>query len=87
MATPSKKGGVILPERLDSGAYGGLRTLLLKVLRRKTPQYFDGSQVMYLGALCLELLLASKIKIKYPSENLLDALKLFGVTNILIEKE
>ncbi|WP_336763537.1 hypothetical protein [Asaia sp. VD9] len=70
-----------LPARLDTKAASALRD----ELSIESGAVLDGSDVTYLGGLCLQVLLASKRTIINPSEKLVEALSLFGVSSLLQE--
>jgi|GEM_PF-3094170 len=65
-----------LPPRLDSACSHALR----EIIAHSPAAVLDGTDVTYLGGLCLQVLLASARPIVNPSEKLSDAFVLFGAS-------
>lgn len=76
-----------LPQRLDTSAAAGLKILLLEEMDAAadtTSLLLDASGVDYVGGLCLQLLLASGLKVGPCSEKAVEAFTLFGVQQQLL---
>lgn len=78
---------ISLPQRLDTGAAAGLKALLLEEIgaAEGTTPLLDASGVDYVGGLCLQLLLASGLKVGPCSDKAEEAFTLFGVQQQLLE--
>ncbi len=78
---------IFLPQRLDTGAAAGLKALLQEKTSAAegTVPLLDASGVDYVGGLCLQLLLASGLKVGPCSEKAAEAFALFGVQKQLLE--
>lgn len=72
---------IMLPSRLDTGSAPALK----EMIALSPGSALDGSEVSYLGGLCLQVILASARPILNPSEKLSEALVLFGATSALQE--
>lgn len=91
MAEAVREGETLisLPQRLDTSAAVGLKTLLLEEMGAAadvTSLRLDASGVDYVGGLCLQLLLASGLKVGPCSEKAEEAFVLFGVQQQLLGK-
>lgn len=76
-----------LPQRLDTSAADSLKTLLLEGTEQGTrAPLLDTAGVDYVGGLCLQLLLASGLKVGPCSEKAEEAFGLFGVRQRLLER-
>ncbi len=76
-----------LPQRLDTGAAAELKALLLEemgVAADPASLRLDASVVDYVGGLCLQLLLASGLKVGPCSDRAEEAFTLFGVRQQLL---
>ncbi|MBA5725849.1 hypothetical protein [Bombella favorum] len=78
---------ISLPQRLDTSAAAGLKALLLEETGAAAGAVplLDASAVDYVGGLCLQLLLASGLKVGPCSEKAAEAFALFGVQQQLLE--
>lgn len=72
---------VMLPARLDSAGAPALKDSIAA----SPGSALIGSDVTYLGGLCLQVILASARPIVDPSEKLSEALALFGASSLLQE--
>ncbi|NVN05681.1 hypothetical protein HW509_08725 [Asaia spathodeae] len=70
---------IMMPSRLDSDAAPGLKDMLTL----SPESALDGSEVTYLGGLCLQVILASERPVINASDKLSEALILFGATSVL----
>lgn len=78
---------IVLPQRLDTGAAASLKTLLLEgTAHGAQAPVLDASGVDYVGGLCLQLLLASGLKVGPCSEKAEEAFELFGVRQRLLKR-
>lgn len=73
---------VKLPSQLDGQAVSGLRDMLEKA-NAGGNTVMDASEVTILGGLCLQVILASKLKVVNPSTKAAEALSLFGVQGLI----
>lgn len=81
---------IILPSRLDTKAADGLKLLLLDKMaepHEENALMLDASSVEYVGGLCLQLLLASGLKVRSCSDKAEEAFTLFGVREQLVAHE
>lgn len=78
---------VTLPERLDTSAAFALKTTIEQAIANAGAQQvaLDASGVTHLGGLCLQVLLASRCPVMAPSEPVVEAYALFGVSACLTE--
>lgn len=77
--TDAERPSIIMPPRLDSGAAPALKDML----GLSPESALDGSEVTYLGGLCLQVILASERPVINASDKLSEALTLFGATSVL----
>lgn len=78
---------VTLPERLDTSAAFALKSAIEQAVDSAGGEQvaLDASGVTYLGGLCLQVLLASRCPLVAPSEPVVEAYALFGVSACLAE--
>ncbi|GBR26742.1 hypothetical protein AA3271_2367 [Gluconobacter japonicus NBRC 3271] len=78
---------VTLPERLDTSAAFALKSEIEQAIQNAGGEQvaLDASGVTYLGGLCLQVLLASRCPLTTPSEPVVEAYALFGVSAYLSE--
>lgn len=78
---------VTLPERLDTSAAFALKSEIEQAIQNAGGGQvaLDASGVTYLGGLCLQVLLASRCPLVTPSEPVVEAYALFGVSTYLSE--
>lgn len=78
---------VTLPERLDSSAAFALKSEIEQAVKNAGGGQvaLDASGVTYLGGLCLQVLLASRCPLVAPSEPVVEAYGLFGVSAYMTE--